>query len=101
MGSIRTSAGKKETIPYREISITMGLAIPRFHCILFVMTVNYGAETFMNFCRAFVGNSVTRYDILGSRAAKWKDLLLRKIPPDQLSPNYGGANPYWKPLPLL
>ena len=62
--------------------------------------VNFAAETFINLAKPFIGDTLSRHEIYGTRVEKWKHLMLRKFPADQLPPKYGGTNPDWKPLPF-
>ena len=61
--------------------------------------VNFAAETFINLAKPYFGNLLEKMEIYGTRSEKWKPIILRKIPPNQLPPTYGGAKD-WKPLPF-
>ena len=61
--------------------------------------VNFAAENFIQISRPFMGTLLDKYEIYGTRAGKWKPMLLRRIPASQLPPKYGG-NEDWKPLAL-
>ena len=68
----------------------------RYHSIL----VNYAAETFINAMRPFMGSMLDKYEVCGTRMAKCKPMLMKRIGSDQLPPKYGGTNKEWKPVPF-
>ena len=61
---------------------------------------NYGAETFINLSRPFLGTMLEKYEIFGTRPQKWQHILLKSIAADQLPPAYSGRETGWKPLPI-
>ena len=60
---------------------------------------NFGAETFLNIARPFMGNILGKFDIYGTHNKKWKPMLLRKIPARSWPVRYGGVKE-WTPIPF-
>ena len=59
---------------------------------ILLLLVNYGAETFINMMKPFLGKFLDKFEICGTQLAKCKPLMLRKIGMDQLPAKYGGGN---------
>ena len=63
-----------------------------------MIVANFGAQSFINIARPFLGNILEKFEVYGADTTKWKPNLLRKIPSSQLPLYYGGDKDY-KPIP--
>ena len=55
---------------------------------------NYLADTLINIARPALGKEFSRVDVYGTNPSKWKPILRRIIPEDQLPEWYGGSKDF-------
>ena len=53
-------------------------------------TGNFATQIFVNIARPFLGDFAGRIEVHGNVKERWIPRLLRRIPADQLPPQYGG-----------
>ncbi|CAG7721994.1 unnamed protein product [Allacma fusca] len=58
----------------------------------FMINVSAVAKQFVGLYTAFMAKYIVRTEVFGTDSKVWIPQLLRKIPPDQLPPKYGGTS---------
>ncbi|CAG7722747.1 unnamed protein product [Allacma fusca] len=70
----------------------------RFAFEAYAINTNFVGDAFLRILRPILGKDFEKLDIYGTNPAKWRPIVLRHIPRDQIRESYGGKKnfkPFW------